>query len=97
LHEKPHVPVAHVGVPWVTGGQAVPHALQLFGSVCLFVQVLAQRSGVAPEQPVTQEYVPALPWQSGADEPHAVLQPPQFAGFVMSTSQPSSPFVLQCA
>jgi hypothetical protein len=71
--------------------------VQLFGSVCLFVHVDPQRSGVAPEQPDTQLYVPELAWQSGVPPLHAVLHVPQCAGCVMSTSQPSSPFVLQCA
>ncbi len=40
-------------------------------------------------QPVTQEYAPFEPEQSGALEPHAVVHEPQVAGFDRSVSQPS--------
>jgi hypothetical protein len=70
--------------------QAAPQPLQLFGSLVVFTQrVPLQSVGVLAEQPVTQpvgEHTGAeLPQAVGADE---VLQPPQFAGCVMSVSQP---------
>jgi hypothetical protein len=54
-HDTPHVPPLHVALPPpVTTGHAEPHMEQLSGSVCVLVHVELQRSGVVPEQLLTQ-------------------------------------------
>jgi hypothetical protein len=93
LHVNPHTLFTHAGCPPVTPLHALPHVLQFFASSVRFVHVLPQRSGVGELQPLTQPVAPhteVLPL-------HTVLQPPQWEGCVMSTSQPSPGWPLQSA
>jgi hypothetical protein len=90
VHEATvHIELAHEAVALLRL-QALPQALQLFGSLVVFTQrVPLQSMGVAAGQPVTHPEGE----QTGAAEPQAVgvaavLQPPQLAGCVMSVSQP---------
>jgi hypothetical protein len=84
-HWYPQVAVAQVGDACATlVVQTIPHMPQLFGSVCLLVHVLPQRSGVVPVH--VDAHI--SPWQSGVGVEHVTPQPPQLPFWERSLGQP---------
>jgi hypothetical protein len=98
LHVKPQTPPGlQVGVPPVTPGQTFVQLPQWLGSVTSFTHVLPQR--VSPDEH-PEEHANAVPASSagehtGVPPEHAVVQPPQWPGWLMSVSQPSSGLAVQ--
>ena len=74
----------------------MPHPPQCDAFVATSTHCIAHRVGVAPPQPLTQaDGAPAE--QRGVGSVHVVVQPPQCAGIVRSTSHPSLAVLLQSA
>ncbi len=71
LQVKPQVPAAQLAVALARGGQTVPHAPQLFGSVLRLVQLPEQL--VSPDAQVTTQAPAEHTWPPV----HAVVQVPQ--------------------
>jgi len=84
-HVYPHVALEHVGDACATlVVQTFPHMPQLFASVCLFVQLMPQRSGVVPVH--VDAHIEL--WQSGVGLEHVTPHPPQLPFWERSFGQP---------
>jgi hypothetical protein len=98
LHAKLQALAAHAG--WACATVVVHasvHDPQCWGSLVVSAQVDPQSVGALLGQPVTHEYALPVAPQTGKVAGHALPQPPQWLGCVMSVSQPSSARLEQCA
>jgi hypothetical protein len=92
-----HAPALQARVALASGGQTLPHALQLSGSPFTFLQALPQHESPVPqpEMPHAPAHTPPLHVEPGAQ---TLPQLPQFAlSVLVSTSQPSAKRPLQLA
>lgn len=95
MHWNAHVPPPHVGCACATAGQVWPHPPQLFGSVDCVTHAPLQ-GGAIPGHMLTHEKLVADAEHWGVVAGHTAPHAPQFAGFVMSVSHPSSGLPAQC-
>jgi hypothetical protein len=79
LHDTPHTPATHWGVPFVAPGHLVPQPLQLFGSVCSLTHAPLQ-SVNPPLQAVPHALLTHVGWEFAPPAGHALPHPSQLAG-----------------
>jgi hypothetical protein len=75
LHVNPHIPPVHARVALARMGQALSHAPQSSGLVCVLTQAIPQRDSPVA-QPDTQRAVPPMVVQSGVAPEQTVPHPP---------------------
>lgn len=97
LQLNPQPLPAHVGLAFAGAVQLIAHEPQWLGSVVRSTQLIPQRVGVAPPQPLEHAKVDPLPEQTGVAPLQATPHAPQLVALPRSTSQPFAAAASQSA